>query len=127
MVTLSEDGSWDADARAELDDIEQVVVPPWRSGVKVTFPVRSGRAALVRLLLGDGEPAPAGALLRLPDDPQTFHVARRGEVFVTGLGPLTQAQLHWNGMVCTVTIALPPGAIDDIARVGPLTCPGVTR
>lgn len=112
---------------AELDDIEEVVVPPWRSGVKVTFPVRSGRAALLRIELDDGEPAPAGAMVTLPRDADVFYVARRGEAFVTGLGPSTPMQLHWNGQLCDFKVDLPPGAIDDIARVGPIACRGVAR
>ena len=43
------------DARAEIDNIEQIAVPPWRSGVKVVFPVRSGRAALLRIVLDNAQ------------------------------------------------------------------------
>jgi outer membrane usher protein len=48
---------------AEIDSIEQSVVPAWRSAVKVAFPVRSGRGALLRIVLDDGEAAPAGAFV----------------------------------------------------------------
>src|SRR5204863_4997748 len=34
---------------AELDTIEMVAVPPARSGVKLAFPVRSGRGALIKI------------------------------------------------------------------------------
>ncbi len=49
---------------AELDSIEQVAVPPWRSAVKVVFPVRSGRGALLRIVFDDGDVAPAGAIAK---------------------------------------------------------------
>jgi outer membrane usher protein len=112
---------------AELDNIEQIVVPPARSGVKVTFPVRSGRGALIKIVLDDGEPAPAGAELELVGDKQEFFVARRGEAFVTGLGPKNELRLKWRGARCSFKVELPEGKIDEIARVGPLTCPGIKR
>jgi len=112
---------------AELDTIEQVVVPPMRSGVKVTFPVRSGRGALLRIVLDDGEPAPAGAELEIVGDKKEFFVARRGEAFVTGLQPRNQLRLKWKGASCTFGVELPPGDKDEIARIGPLACPGVRR
>ena len=75
--------------RAEIDSIEQIVVPSWRSGVKVDFPVRSGRGALLKIVLDDGEPAPPGAIVRIEGEKEEFYVARRGESYVTGLQPKT--------------------------------------
>ena len=112
---------------AELDTIEQIVVPPARSGVKVVFPVRSGRGALIKIVFDDGEPAPAGAEIELLGDKQEFFVARRGEAFVTGLQPKNELRLKWRGASCGFTVELPKGEIDEIARVGPLRCTGVQR
>jgi outer membrane usher protein len=112
---------------AELDSIEQVVVPAWRSAVKVTFPVRTGRGALIKLVLDDGEPAPAGAEVELLGDDEEFFVARRGEAFITGLQARNEIRLKWNGASCTVAAELPPGAVAEIARIGPLKCSGVKR
>ena len=112
---------------AELDTIEMVVVPPARSGVKVSFPVRSGRGALVRIVLEDGQPAPAGAEIELAGDSKEFFVARRGEAFVTGLKDSNRLRLKWQGQQCELAVELPPGKPDDIARVGPYVCAGVKR
>lgn len=112
---------------AELDSIEQIAVPAARSAVKVVFPVRSGRAALVKLLLDDGGPAPAGATIELVGDKHEFFVARRGEAFITGLKDENQIRLKYGEQTCSVDIHLPPPSPDDIVRVGPLTCAGVKR
>lgn len=112
---------------AELDSIEQVAVPGYRTGVKVRFPVREGRGALIRILFEDNEPAPAGAELKLAGDPQEFFVARRGEAFVTGLKDRNRLTLNWNGRQCEMAVNLPPGKTDEIARIGPLVCRGVPR
>jgi outer membrane usher protein len=108
---------------AELDTIEQIAVPAARSAVKVLFPVRSGRGALIKIVMEDGDLAPAGARVQLVgDDKKEFFVARRGETFVTGLQAVSQLRLKWSGKSCSLKIELPPGTPDDIARVGPVTC-----
>jgi outer membrane usher protein len=112
---------------AELDTIEMVAVPPARSGVKVTFPVRSGRGALIKIVLDDGQPAPAGAQLELVGDTKEFFVARRGEAFVTGLQTKNALRLTWNGQTCSMDVELPKETSEEIARVGPLVCTGVKR
>lgn len=112
---------------AELDSIEQEAVPALRSAVKITFPVRSGRGALIRIEFDDGEPAPAGAEIELIGDKKEFFVARRGEAFVTGLQAMSSLRLKWKGASCTFNVVLPPGSLEDIARVGPVRCNGVKR
>jgi len=107
---------------AELDSIEQQVVPSWRSAVKVVFPVRSGRAALVKIHQEDGEPVPAGAVVQIQGDKEEMFVGRRGEAFVTGLQPRNEMQVRWREGRCTFTLSLPPAANDDVLRVGPVTC-----
>lgn len=112
---------------AEIESIERTVVPSWRSGVRVTFPVRGGRGALLKLVLADGEPAPAGAVVDIPGDNQEFYVARRGEAFVTGLKAQDTVRLRWKGAECRIAVTLPPPKADEIPRVGPLACQGVIR
>ena len=113
---------------AEIDSIEQVVVPARRSAVKVVFPVRSGRAALIRLIFDDGEPAPLGAVVKIEGDNQDFYVARRGEAFVTGLQQaINQLRLTWNDKQCQFSVIMPPPSPDEVVRLGPLQCKGVTR
>jgi outer membrane usher protein len=114
---------------AELDGFERAAVPPWRSGVKVVFAVRQGRAALVRIVLDDGLPAPALAEVSMEGDERRFTVAHRGEIYVTGLreGPHALA-LHWQGQSCTLALQVPSAAAaGEVLRLGPLPCTGVQR
>ena len=87
----------------------------------------TGQSVPVRIVLDDGEPAPAGAPVELVGDSQEFFVARRGEAFITGLQPSNTLRIQWKGASCTFKVDLPAGALDDIARVGPITCSGVKR
>jgi outer membrane usher protein len=117
----------DLPVSAEIDSIEQIAVPARRSVVKVIFPVRSGRAALLKIQLDDGSVAPAGATVQIEGDPQEFYVARRGEAFVTGLKAINRVRLTWKAQQCTFDVALPPESVTEIARIGPLPCIGIAR
>lgn len=92
---------------AELDTIEHEAVPRSRSGVKLTFAIRPGRAALLVLSLPDGAPAPFGATLSVAG--QEFYVGGRGRVFVTGAEPGAIARLAWKDGSCSVALELPAG------------------
>jgi outer membrane usher protein len=107
---------------AELDSIEATAVPAWRSGVAVKFPVRSGQGALVKVVTPDGAPVPSGTRVELVGDGKEFFVARRGEVFLTGLQQRNTIALKWEGYDCKAQVDL-PGAVDaEIIRLGPVTC-----
>ena len=107
---------------AELDNIEATAVPAWRSGVSIKFPVRTGQGALVKIITAQGDPVPAGAAVELVGDGKEFFVARRGEVFLTGLKHKNTVILKWEAHTCRATIDLPPVPDDQIIRLGPITC-----
>lgn len=112
---------------AELDNIETTVNPPWRSIVKANFPVRTGRAALLKIAFDDGQPAPPAAVVQIKNDTQVFYVARRGEAYVTGLEPSNQLTLSWKEQTCDLTVVLPALTKDTILRLDPIVCKGVQR
>jgi outer membrane usher protein len=112
---------------AEIDSIERNAVPAWRSAVKVEFPVRGGRGALLKIMFDDGEDAPAGAIVKIEGDTEEFYVARRGAAFVTGLQPANLLLLEWKGQQCKIDVQLPPESPDEIPRIGPLLCKGIAR
>ena len=117
----------DLPVSAEIESLEQIAVPARRSVVKVVFPVRSGRGALLKIQLEDGSVAPAGAIVQIENDVKEFYVARRGEAYVTGLQVLNHLRLKWKDKHCAFTVDLPPSSTSDIARIGPLTCVGIPQ
>lgn len=112
---------------AEIDSIEADAVPPWRSVAKVEFPVRSGSAALLDIVFDDGKPAPPGAIVQVAGEDRSFYVARKGEAYVSGLKPTDRLQLHWRKKACDLDVKLPPPRPDEIPRIGPVRCTGVSR
>jgi outer membrane usher protein len=66
-------------------------------------------------------------VVAIKGDDKEFYVARRGEAFVTGLLPDSEVTLKWGKQSCALKFDLPPGTPDDIARVGPVVCAGVSR
>lgn len=117
----------DVPMSAEITSLEKQVVPMWRSAVKIDFPVRSGRAALIKLVFDDGDPAAAGGIVQIEGDAEEFYVARRGEVYVTGLEADSRLVLRYKEQSCKFAVPLPPAAADDVVRVGPVLCSGVKR
>lgn len=116
----------DLPINAEIDNLEILATPAARSAVKITFPVRLGRAALIRIVLADGSVAPAGTEVELVGDRQSFFVARRGEAFITGLRDRHELRLKLPSGVCRVQLELPLATGEEILRLGPFTCIGVT-
>jgi outer membrane usher protein len=109
---------------AQIGSSRLHAVPARRSGAIVEFPVRPARGALLKLVLENGSPMPAGALVRIHAQSEEFPVAHRGEVYVTGLAIENELRASWRGQTCTIRIALPhnPGPLPVL---GPFVCTGV--
>lgn len=106
---------------AEVESIEQLVVPSWRSAVKVDFPVRGGRSAVVKIHDERGEPLAPGSTVRLQGDKEEFFVGRRGEAFITGLQGANRVEARTREGACTFDLNL-PASNEEVLRLGPITC-----
>jgi len=63
---------------ADIPTLERIAVPRWRSGVRLRFPVRAGRSALVQLRTPDGFPLRSGAEIKVDETLQKFLVGPHG-------------------------------------------------
>lgn len=106
---------------AQVDGVLASSVPYARSGAYVEFPVRRSRSALLVLSRADGSPVPAGARVFLGPGLSEFTVARRGEVYLTGIGDAHRLDVRWNDGRCSAQWRHVPSSRDASART-PLTC-----
>ncbi|MEI7785342.1 MAG: FimD/PapC C-terminal domain-containing protein, partial [Betaproteobacteria bacterium] len=70
---------------------------------------------------------PAGATVNMMGQSEVFYTARRGEAFVTGLQASNQLELRWQDQRCQIQVDLPEQSIDEVLRMGPLSCKGLKR
>jgi outer membrane usher protein len=96
------------------------IVPPYRSGVLVSFPVKRERTALFRLLRTDGSPVPPGAVVKFQDE--EFPVGLDGLTYVTGYDHGTSGEAHWNGGHCAFRVPPPPPGDEPQPDLGKITC-----
>lgn len=110
----------------EIGRLKLEAIPYFRSGTVVEFPIRRIRSALLRIVLDDGKPLPAGATVRVVGQEETFPVGLEGIAYVTGLATDNQITVDWRGKSCVLAFPLPESA-EPQARIGPLVCKGVQR
>lgn len=89
---------------AEVGGGERTVRPYDRHGVEVDFEVKPSRAALIRVLLGDGTPLPAGSVVTVTGQQEEFVSAPGGEVYLTGLAAHNVVVASWTGGRCNFSL-----------------------
>jgi outer membrane usher protein len=121
--TISIDtGELPMDVQVAASQIE--VVPYARSGVVVDFVARRERSVLAQLVMDDGREVPAGARVEVGSG-EPFVVARRGEVYLVGIGDSARLDVRWSGGHCRAFIDVPAGEAGQ--RVGPVACQAQVR
>ena len=91
---------------AAVDNPQVKIVPPYRSGVLVSFPVRRERTGLFRLLRPDGSPVPPGAVVKFQG--KEFPVGLDGLTYVTEYDHGTTGEARWQGTRCSFRLPPPP-------------------
>ena len=105
------------DAQLTVPQIQ--VVPPFRSGILVSFPVKRIHAGLFRLRLADGSAVPAGAVVSLQGE--DFPVGLDGLAYVTNYDHGTSGAARWPGGKCSFRLP-PPPAGDPQPDMGVIAC-----
>lgn len=111
----------DLPLEAEIGALEHEAVPYYRSGLVVSFPVRSARGALLRLVLEDGKSPPPGAQVRLDDRTERFPLGLDGEAYLTGLAATHRGRAEWNGRRCVFELQVPQTS-DPLPHLGTVPC-----
>ena len=111
---------------AQIDAVSMDVIPFFRSGAAVRFPVQPSHGALLTVVLENGTPMPLGSLARIVGRDGEFPVAQRGEVYVVGLGEKSRLSLTWRGQACEFDIEMNK-ELGPLPKIGPFTCKGVSR
>jgi len=101
---------------------ERISVTPFaKSGLLIEFPVAQTNGAVLVLTHQDGSPVPTGTVVKKIGSDETFNVALRGEVYVTGLRARERLQATWRDQRCEFEVTW-PSSPSPIPRLGPLLC-----
>jgi outer membrane usher protein len=109
---------------SKIDALSLDAVPYSRSGSVIEFPIRRTRGALLQLLLEDGKPLPAGAVVTIAGQAEEFPVALNGEAYLTDLERTNRIRASWRGQSCEIEFGYPETS-DPQPRLGPFVCTGV--
>jgi outer membrane usher protein len=108
-----------------IDTVQVQAVPYFRSGVLVSFPVEHPHGALLSVRLENGNPLPAGAVVKVAGVEEEFPSGLHGEVYVTGLKERNELRADWPGGSCRFSLPYKPST-DPLPRLGPYICKSVT-
>ncbi|MGH9205258.1 MAG: fimbria/pilus outer membrane usher protein, partial [Acidimicrobiales bacterium] len=106
---------------AQVNSLDTTAVPRYRSGTVVKFPVTSSRGATFTIKLPNGQPLPAGAMVRIAGREQSFPVGLNGEVYLTGLEAHNLVEASWDQQSCRVSISMPASS-DPLPDLGAFIC-----
>lgn len=106
---------------AQIGTLKLEVVPYYRSGISVPFPIRRSRAATFTLRLENGSYVPVGAIIN--HNNQIYTVGYNGEVYVSGLNSANHLRVNWGNQHCEFDVAF--SATDDpLPDLGIFVCKG---
>lgn len=106
---------------ATIGTLQLDAIPYLRSGLRLAFPVKRSQGAVFSIVLEDGEPLPAGAIVTVAGRSEEFPVGLRGEVYVTGLESSNQLVATWGQRRCGLDVSFPPSD-DPLPHLGTFRC-----
>lgn len=104
-----------------VGSVETDVVPRYRSGAVVSFPVRRVRSALVTIVTADGNPVPPGAVVESLDGEEKAVVGAEGKSYLVDIASGDRLKVRGPDVDCEFALETLP---DDrpFLSLGPLPC-----
>lgn len=106
---------------ATIGTLQLDAIPYLRSGLRLAFPVQRSRGAVFNIVLENGEPMPAGAVVTIAGSSEEFPVGLGGEVYVTGLDASNQLVALWGQQRCNLQVSFPESD-DPLPHLGAFAC-----
>jgi outer membrane usher protein len=106
---------------AKIGAVRMQVVPYFRSGIDVTFPVTHSRGATLTITLDDGSAVPTGTTVTLAGSDEIFTVGFDGEVYLVGLLAKNTLRADWAEHHCLFDFNYTPTA-DPLPDLGTMQC-----
>lgn len=111
---------------AQVGALELKAKPYFRSGALLRFQVQRSRGATLHIVLDDGKPLPAGAIVQIAGRAEEFPVAMQGLAYLTGLDRKNRLRVEWKQQSCTIPVDFPETR-DALPDLGTFICHGVSR
>ncbi|WP_230426126.1 fimbria/pilus outer membrane usher protein [Ralstonia syzygii] len=109
---------------AKVGALSLDAVPYFRSGMVLEFPVAHAHDALLTLRLENGGDLPAGAIVQIDGQRESFPVGNDGVVYLTGLSAQNRLHASWRGQSCDISVPFVPGT-EPLPDLGSFVCKGV--
>ena len=106
---------------AKIGAVKVEVVPYYRSGMEVTFPITRAHGATLTVTLEDGSALPVGATVTLAGSDAEFAVGFAGEVYLTGLASTNALRASWTDHRCSFDFNYQASA-DPLPDLGVYIC-----
>lgn len=106
---------------AKISAVKVEVVPYYRSGIDVTFPITRAHGATLTVTLEDGSPLPVGATVTLAGSDTEFAVGFAGEVYLIGLVSTNALRASWANHRCAFDFNYQASA-DPLPDLGVYIC-----
>jgi outer membrane usher protein len=110
---------------AQIDTLTINAAPYFRSGFLLKFPIRRSRGATMKIVLDNGQPLPAGAIVQIIGQQEEFPVALKGNVYITGLAPDNHLRVLWHDQSCQLEVSFPETE-EPLPDLGVFACHGVS-
>jgi outer membrane usher protein len=110
----------------DMGSLEANAVPYFRSGLLLQFAVKRAHDATLTVVLGNGEPVPAGAVAQLVSQNTEFPIGMNGELYLKGLAEKNEVKVTWRGQSCEFPVSFAQTK-EAVPHLGTYSCVGIKR
>jgi len=111
----------DLPLNATIEKTELDIIPYYRSGVVIHFPIYPAADGMAELVLPTGQPLPAGAVVKISGNEKDFPVGENGVTYLSGLQEKNHLRAEWGNTHCAFDLTYKITA-EPIPNLGTYVC-----